>query len=75
MKNQSINLTATPEQLALMIELLTQHVALSKMMLPKLQSTVLRQRLELKVNHNWLLLEYLKAKQHEATAQVPTNSY
>jgi hypothetical protein len=69
------HLTATSEQLDLMIELLTQHVALAKMMLSKIQASVLRNRLALKINHNMLFLEYLKAKRHEQnTAQVPANS-
>lgn len=71
MENE-FNLTMTYEQLSLTIELLTQHVALSKMRAAKLTVRVLRQRLELKTNNDMLLLQYLKAKRDTFTSQVPT---
>lgn len=74
MENE-FQLTATYEQLSLLIELMTQHVALSKMTLNKLQIPVLRQRLELKINHDMLLLEYLRTKRNAFTSQVPAKSY
>lgn len=73
--SNEFQLTATYEQLSLMIELLTQHVALSKMTASKLTVRVLRQRLELKINNDMLLLQYLKAKKDAFTSQVPTKSY
>jgi hypothetical protein len=76
--NQMVNefeLTATYEQLSLLIELMTQHVALSKMTCSKLTVPVLRERLELKINHDMLLLEYLRTKRNAFTSQVPTKSY
>jgi hypothetical protein len=68
-------LTLTYEQLSLLIELLTQHVALSKMTINKLSVRVLRERLELKANNDLLLLQYLKAKRDAFTSSVPTKSY
>jgi hypothetical protein len=73
MVNQNeFHLTATYEQLSLLIELVTQHVALSKMTLNKLTIPVLRNRLELKINHDMLFLEYLRAKRDSFTSQVPS---
>lgn len=75
MENQNIELVATHQQLSLLLELLTQHVALSKMTLSKLAVPALRNRLELKINNDMMLLHYLKAKRDEQnTAPVSTTS-
>lgn len=71
MENNVFELTMTYEQLSLTIELMTQHVALSKMTLNKMTIPALRNRLELKINHDMLLLEYLRIKRNAFTSQVP----
>lgn len=66
-----ISIEITPEQLEYMIELTTLDVALSMMKRDQLQTQNLKERLNARIDANRNFLNMLKAKQHEATPQIP----
>jgi hypothetical protein len=70
-----ICLEITAAQLDYLVELVTLDVALSLMKLGKLQVPKIQARLELRTNANKMLLNDLKAKQHEATTILPNHRH
>lgn len=67
MENLNIEIEATPAQLDYLIELITLDLALSMMTRAKLQTPLLKDRLEIRIEANRNFLNYLRAKRNECS--------
>lgn len=67
MENLNIYIEATPAQLDYLIELITLDLALSMMTRSKLQTQLLKDRLETRIEANRNFFNYLRAKKNECS--------